>query len=153
MWWVKRGEHVYIESNKHSFSIMVWGGIVGQTRTPLIKCPKILNSQSYVEMLKHNGIIDFYNGIGENAVFQQDGASCHTATSTCAWFAEKNVTLLANWPANSPDLSPIERIWGIAKTLLVKRFGMVTPIANEELERAVLRCTGTSSLGQSPPSH
>ena len=81
-WWVKRGDHVYAESNKFPFSIMVWGGIVGQSRTPLVECPKTLNPQSYVEMLERNGIVDFLAGIGENAIFQQDGASCHTAAST-----------------------------------------------------------------------
>ena len=91
---------------------MVWGGIVGQTKTPLVKCPKSVNAQTYVEMLERNGIVDFYFEIGENAVFQQDGASCHTASSTRMWFADKNVFLLENWPANSPDLSPIEQIWG-----------------------------------------
>ena len=47
------------------------------------------------------------------------------------------MTVLENWQANSPDLSPIEQIWGIAKRFLIQRFGGVTPISNQELENAV----------------
>ena len=49
----------------------------------------------------------------------------------------ENVTLLKNWTANSPDLSSIDQVWWIAKRFIIKRFGMVTPIANNELEKAV----------------
>ena len=47
------------------------------------------------------------------------------------------MTLLHGWPANSPDLSPIEQIWGIAKRYIVERFGMRTPLANNQLANAV----------------
>lgn len=36
------------------------------------------------------------------------------------WFSRKNVTLLP-WPAASPDLSPIENLWGIFKDKLKTR--------------------------------
>ena len=71
------------------------------------------------------------------AVFQQDGAPCHRARSTRLWFESKNVTLLDGWPANSPDLSPIEQIWWITKRYIIQRFGMRTPLANNQLEGAV----------------
>ena len=47
-------------------------------------------------------------------IFQQDLAPAHTARSTTAWFDAHTITVL-DWSANSPDLKPIENIWGIVK--------------------------------------
>ncbi len=47
-------------------------------------------------------------------IFQQDLAPVHTAKSTNNWFNDHSVGVL-DWPANSPDLNPIENLRGIIK--------------------------------------
>ncbi len=47
-------------------------------------------------------------------IFQQDMAPALSAKGTKSWFNNHGVTVL-DWPANSPDLNPIENIWGIVK--------------------------------------
>ncbi len=47
-------------------------------------------------------------------IFQQDLAPAHTAKSTKSWLNDHGVGVL-DWPANSPDLNPIENLCGIVK--------------------------------------
>lgn len=42
-------------------------------------------------------------------IFQQDGAGCHSNGKR--YLAGKKINMITNWPARSPDLSPIETIW------------------------------------------
>ncbi len=51
-------------------------------------------------------------------IFQQDLAPAHTAKDTKSCFNDHAVTVL-DWSANSPDLNPIECLWGIVKRKMI----------------------------------
>ncbi len=71
-----------------------------------------VNTAIYQEMLEHVMLSSADKLYGD-----ADLAHAHTAKATKSWFNDHGVTLL-DWPANSPDLNPIENLWGIVKRKL-----------------------------------
>jgi transposase len=80
-----------------------------------------MTSARYIQMLAEHFVPTARKVFGDNFIFAQDNAPCHKSKVAIEYFRENHIELLP-WPAGSPDLNPIENLWGILKTNVAKRF-------------------------------
>ncbi len=138
--WRKRGEaqnpRCLRSSVKFPQSVMVWGAMSSGGVGPLCFLRSKVNTAVYQEVLEHFMLPAADQLYGDaDFIFQQDLAPAHSAKATSTWFKDHGIPVL-NWPANSPDLNPIENLWGIVK----RKMRCARPNNAEEL-KATIRAT------------
>ena len=107
---------------KHPVKVHIWGGISNKGATRVI-FTGIMNAPRYAKILEESLVPFLRKYFPEGHRLQQDNDPKHCSKYIQAFF-ERNNIIWWKTPAESPDLNPIENVWGSLKQFLRSTYNL-----------------------------